>query len=47
MINNILKYSSCKMFGHKLQYAGSCPYTRLVYDYCLRCESMIPKQGDK
>jgi hypothetical protein len=47
MITILFKYLICKFFGHRLNSAGSCPYTGLAYDYCERCESMIPKSGDQ
>ena len=47
MIILLLKYGICKLFGHTLNSAGSCPHTKLVYNYCERCESMITKSGDQ
>jgi len=40
MINKII----CKIKGHTLVQAGTCPYTGSTYQYCERCEAMIPIQ---
>ena len=32
----------CYMSNHKLIKAGSCPFTGVTYDYCERCNKMIP-----
>jgi len=40
MINKII----CKVKGHTLVQAGTCPYTGSTYQYCERCEAMIPIQ---
>lgn len=37
-----LKFALCKVISHKEVYGGSCPYTGMRYNYCERCESMIP-----
>lgn len=36
---NIIK---CKFKGHIVEYAGSCPFTGLRYNYCTKCGAMIP-----
>jgi len=40
MINKI----KCKIKGHVLVQAGTCPFTGSSYEYCERCEIMIPIQ---
>jgi hypothetical protein len=40
MIFNIIK---CKIKGHVLVPAGSCPYTGKTYDGCTRCGVSIAK----
>jgi hypothetical protein len=40
MIFNIIK---CKIKGHLLMSAGSCPYTGKTYDECTRCGVNIAK----
>lgn len=40
MINKIV----CKIKGHYLIDAGSCPFTGTAYQYCERCKAMIPVQ---
>jgi hypothetical protein len=40
MINKII----CKIKGHILVEAGTCPYTGSTYQYCERCAAMIPIQ---
>ena len=35
----------CNIFGHSLVFAGSCSFTGLSYNYCERCELMLPKEG--
>jgi hypothetical protein len=40
MINKII----CIIKGHTLVEAGTCPYTGSTYQYCERCEAMIPIQ---
>jgi hypothetical protein len=34
----------CKVKGHTLKKAGSCPFTGMTYDYCSRCNKMIPTE---
>ena len=34
----------CKIKGHTLVGAGTCPFTGSTYDLCTRCTSMIPQQ---
>lgn len=31
----------CKFFDHKLEKAGSCPYTGKNYNYCVICEKIF------
>ena len=38
---NPIKVLICKIKDHNLVRAGTCPYTRLTYDYCERCTAMI------
>lgn len=33
----------CKIIGHNLTEAGSCPFTGRHYDYCERCHGMVPR----
>jgi hypothetical protein len=40
MMNKII----CKIKGHTLVAAGTCPYTGSAYQYCERCTAMIPIQ---
>jgi hypothetical protein len=40
----IVKFIKCKIKGHALVPAGSCPFTGSSYEYCQRCEVMIPGQ---
>jgi hypothetical protein len=39
---NPIKVLICKIKDHNLVRAGTCPYTKLTYDYCERCSAMIP-----
>ena len=34
------------IFGHKLVYAGECPFTGARYNYCDKCGQMIPFKED-
>jgi len=40
----MLNFLKCRYKGHILKEAGTCPYTGSTYDFCERCESMIPRQ---
>jgi len=40
MINKII----CKVKGHTLVEAGTCPFTGSTYQHCTRCDLMIPIQ---
>lgn len=40
----LIKIIQCKFKGHVLTHAGSCPFTGSTYNYCERCEAMIPEQ---
>jgi hypothetical protein len=35
----IIKKITCKIKGHKLERAGSCPFTGKTYDACIRCQA--------
>lgn len=37
----MINYLFCKIFGHKLERAGACPFTGKIYDACKKCDSMI------
>ncbi len=37
-----IKTIICKTRGHNLVSAGQCPFTGIRYDYCERCEYMLP-----
>lgn len=41
-----IKRLICKIKGHKLTKAGSCPFTGLSYDACTRCNSLLAKQPE-
>ena len=45
MFKMLLKTIKCKAVGHTFVEAGSCPFTGLSYNYCERCELMLPKEG--
>ena len=34
----------CQIRGHVLEQAGTCPFTGSTYDYCDRCNAMIPRE---
>jgi len=40
----MIKKAICRIKGHTLVVAGSCPYTGSTYQYCERCSAMIPIQ---
>ena len=40
----MFKWVVCRYKKHILKEAGTCPYTGSTYDFCERCESMIPRQ---
>jgi hypothetical protein len=40
----MIKKLICSIKGHNLVNAGTCPYTGSTYQYCERCETMIPIQ---
>jgi len=44
MIINLIKSIKCKIKGHSLNLAGSCPFTGSTYDYCDFCQAMIPRE---
>jgi hypothetical protein len=39
---HLIKRTVCKLRGHALELAGSCPFTGSRYYYCNKCEMMIP-----
>jgi len=41
-MKTLIKNLICKFRGHELQPAGSCPFTGLTYNYCNKCDGMIP-----
>jgi hypothetical protein len=41
MIKYLIKSIKCKINGHKLIDAGSCPFTGLTYNMCINCENMF------
>jgi hypothetical protein len=42
MIKLFINIIKCKIYGHSLIPAGSCPYTGSTYNLCEKCEIMIP-----
>jgi hypothetical protein len=44
MIINLIKSIKCKFVGHSLKLAGSCPFTGSTYDYCEKCNAMVPRE---
>ena len=44
-MKNYIKSLICKFKGHELKDAGHCPYTGLSYRVCLKCTSILPKEG--
>jgi|LauGreDrversion4_2_1035121.scaffolds.fasta_scaffold06075_4 hypothetical protein len=40
----MIKKIVCRIAGHTLVDAGTCPYTGSTYQYCERCTAMIPIQ---
>lgn len=42
----LIKMYWCKIRGHKLQDAGSCPYTGLSYKVCLNCGTMKSRKTE-
>lgn len=42
----LFKNFICKIRGHKLSPAGTCPFTRLTYSYCEKCDSLIAKANE-
>lgn len=45
MIDFLKRNIVCAVIGHKLAYAGSCPFTGATYNYCETCHYMIPMEG--
>jgi hypothetical protein len=44
MLKNFLNGIICRVKGHTLKQAGTCPFTGSAYDVCMRCLIMIPIQ---
>lgn len=44
MISYFINSIVCKLKGHTLRQAGTCPFTGSTYDVCMRCLIMIPIQ---
>lgn len=44
MLNKFISIIKCKIKGHTLVPAGSCPFTGSSYEFCERCSAMIPMQ---
>jgi hypothetical protein len=44
MLNKFISIIKCKIKGHTLVPAGSCPFTGSSYEFCERCSAMIPIQ---
>ena len=44
MLNKFISIIKCKINGHTLVQAGTCPFTGSTYEYCERCSAMIPMQ---
>ncbi len=42
MIKDFFGGIICSIKSHNLVYGGSCPFTGMSYDYCKRCNRMIP-----
>lgn len=42
MIKYFVNYIKCKIKGHSLQDAGSCPFTGLTYKSCSVCKNLFP-----
>ncbi len=40
----MLNRLKCMYKGHSLKQAGTCPYTGSTYDFCERCDYMIPRE---
>lgn len=43
MLLNKARFIYCKIKGHSLSLAGNCPFTKITYDYCKRCNILIPQ----
>lgn len=41
----IINFISCKIKGHSLKTAGSCPFTGKEYDVCDRCLKVIESKN--
>ena len=44
MIRFLISRAVCNVRGHRLEPAGSCPFTGVTYDYCHRCTGMVPRE---
>jgi hypothetical protein len=47
MIKYFINYLKCKIKGHNLIEAGSCPFTGLTYKACTKCGNMFPVDKSK
>lgn len=39
--SNMIKQIRCKVFGHKIVKAGSCPFTGKTYNACKVCDKLF------
>jgi len=42
----MIKQLFCKIKGHYLVLAGSCPFTGRTYNFCERCTKMIEAKNE-
>jgi cell division FtsZ-interacting protein ZapD len=47
MIKRITSVLICRIRSHNLIPGGSCPFTGKTYQYCKRCTTMIPIEGEE
>lgn len=47
MIKHFINYFKCKIKGHNLTDAGSCPFTGLSYKVCIVCTNTFPIDKSK
>lgn len=40
----IKEFTICKIKGHDLIPAGSCPFTGTTYMYCKSCSNLVPME---
>lgn len=43
----LFKLIYCKIMGHSLKHAGSCPFTGKDYDVCSVCLNLIETKNNK